>query len=119
VEQCANRRCDRTATRWVDLRGRDGVTGEERVIREHVCDEHYTDLTTPCAADGCDRLGVNVIAVTGHAVDSEERRDDEMRVCDDCLTKLQGAAAVSINSVRMIHDGALHFHALPANPGRG
>jgi hypothetical protein len=84
-----------------------------------VCGEHYTDLTSPCVVDDCANVGMNVIAMRGHSIDTGEYRESEVRMCNECVEEFRASAAVTINGVRMIHDGHGHLKALPSNIGRG
>lgn len=98
------------------VEGRNKLTGEP--VRHPICEQHFRDLTTPCAADGCDMVGRWVIDWKGHLPDGTERTE-EVRFCDEHWHELQSSVAVTVNGVSMIHDGQGHFKALPGDVGRG
>jgi hypothetical protein len=87
-------------------------------VRHPICEPHFRDLTTPCAADGCDMVGQWVIDWKGHLPDGTERTE-EVRFWDEHWHQLQSSVAVTVNGVSMIHDGQGHFKALSGDVGRG
>jgi hypothetical protein len=115
---CMQRGCDEPATETIAVEGTDKVTGERVAKNVALCRFHYEDATTPCAADDCDALGAFVIAITGHALDGTQR-EDEVRFCEAHWEQFQRSAAMTVNGVRMIHDGNGRLKALRDNIGQG
>jgi hypothetical protein len=105
---CANQRCDLPATRVATLPGRSLP----------VCDEHYAEFTTPCAADGCPRYGWNIVALKGTTM-SGEHAETEVAFCAECWERLQSSQTVTVDGRTMVHDGHGNLKTLPPVIGQG
>jgi hypothetical protein len=117
--QCRNQTCAKAATRVAVLVGQHRETGEWHRIEQPTCDEHYADITAPCAEDSCKRRGPLVIEVNGRRIGAAAPQTGELRLCEEHWNAMQNAAVLTLNGVTMVGDGHGNLKALPKNIGHG
>jgi hypothetical protein len=85
-----------------------------------LCDRHAAEIEDKlCERDGCVRYAELVIALTGHHHATGAPHSDELRLCEPCWELMQSAPSVTLNGIRMVHDGSGRMKALPPDVGRG
>jgi hypothetical protein len=101
------------------MRGRHRETGELHERQRPLCDQHYDDLMTPCAADGCDRQPDVAVKIVGTSAHTGEPAEDEVRFCDVHWHEFQQSRTVTIDGITMVHDGHGNLKRLPMDMGQG
>jgi hypothetical protein len=121
VAECSRRDCSELAAREVRWEQPwPPPNGPVQLIGVDLCEQHASGIEAKlCERDGCTRFAELVIAIDGHSIETGEPRTRELRVCEPCWEAMQAAPSVTLNGVRMVHDGSGRMKALPSNIGRG
>jgi hypothetical protein len=91
-----------------------------QLIGAKLCEHHAGEIESKlCENEGCTRFAALVVGIDGHDYETGAPKQDELRACEPCWEALQSAPSVTLNGVRMVHDGNGRMKALPPNVGRG
>jgi hypothetical protein len=121
VAQCSRRDCTRPAVREVRWEQPWPTPHDEpQIIGVELCEAHATEQEAKrCERHGCPRLAAVVIGLDGQDYATGAARQEELQMCTQCWEAVQHAPSVTINGVRMVHDGSGRMKALPPEIGRG